>query len=33
VRAAAGVTLAELDGFFAFSPAFAGGVQLGGHRQ
>jgi hypothetical protein len=33
VRAFDGVTLAELDGFFPFSPAFAGGVQVGGYRQ
>jgi FG-GAP repeat len=33
VRAFDGVTLAELDGFFPFNPAFTGGVQVGGHRQ
>jgi hypothetical protein len=33
VRAFDGVTLTELDGFFPFTPAFAGGVHVGGHRQ
>ena len=33
VRAFDGLTLAELDGFFAFAPGFSGGVQVGGQRQ